>query len=58
MCRRWAGQLPDGTWAVALFNRSDATRPPLPGPLGARHGRRHRHAHPLRKRQASAPLDR
>jgi alpha-glucosidase len=25
---RWAGQLPDGTWAVALFNRSDgpATR--------------------------------
>lgn len=22
---RWAGQLPDGSWAVALFNRSDAT---------------------------------
>ncbi|TGB08873.1 hypothetical protein [Streptomyces sp. MZ04] len=21
---RWAGQLPDGSWAVALFNRSDA----------------------------------
>ncbi|MGD6755788.1 hypothetical protein [Streptomyces sp. BH105] len=21
---RWAGQLPDGTWAVALFNRGDA----------------------------------
>ncbi|MGW2769792.1 hypothetical protein [Streptomyces sp. NPDC001275] len=21
---RWAGQLPDGTWAVALFNRSDS----------------------------------
>ncbi|AMM31909.1 Isomalto dextranase [Sinomonas atrocyanea] len=22
---RWAGQLPDGSWAVALFNRSDST---------------------------------
>jgi glucan 1,6-alpha-isomaltosidase len=22
---RWVGQLPDGSWAVALFNRSDAT---------------------------------
>ncbi|NJJ41136.1 TIM-barrel domain-containing protein [Paenibacillus apii] len=23
---RWAGQLPDGTWAVALFNRSDESK--------------------------------
>ncbi|AIQ14286.1 TIM-barrel domain-containing protein [Paenibacillus durus] len=23
---RWAGQLPDGTWAIALFNRSDESK--------------------------------